>query len=132
MTRLRLGLSHLREHKPNQNFQNCMNPLCSCGMDIKSTSRFFPHCPVFDDKRITLLSTLKKIDSKLIETNESSLIETLLFGNSLFDLTKNSLILNGSIDYILSIKRFEEALIQQVLIITIRYSCRSNHLFILS
>ena len=102
MTRLRLGLSHLREHKFHHNFQNCINPLCSCGMDIESTSHFFLHCPLFDDKRITLLSTLNKIDCKLIETNESSLIETLLFGNSLFDLKKNSLILNASIDYILS------------------------------
>ena len=93
MTRLRLGLSHLREHNFNHNFQNCINPLCSCGMD-------FLHCPLFDDKRVTLLITLNKIDCKLIETNESSLIETLLFGNSLFDLKKNSLILNASIDYI--------------------------------
>ena len=90
MTRLRLGLSHLREHKFNHNFQNCINPLCSCGMDIESTSHFFLHCPLFDDKRITLLSTLNKIDCKLIETNESSLIETLLFGNSLFDLKKKT------------------------------------------
>ena len=71
----------------------------------------FLRCPLFDDKRITLLSTLNKIDCKLIETNESSLIETLLFGNSLFDLKKNSLILNASIDYILSTKRLEEALL---------------------
>ena len=88
MIRLRLGLSRLREHKFNYNFQNCINPLCSCGMDIESTSHFFLHCPLFDDKRITLLSTLNKIDCKLIEATESSLIETLLFGNSLFDLKK--------------------------------------------
>ena len=93
MTRIRLRLTHLREHKFNHNFQNCINLLCSCGMDIQSTSCFFLHCPFFDDKRITLLSTLNKIDCKLIETNESSLIETLLFGNSLFDLKKTPLFL---------------------------------------
>ena len=109
-TWLRLGLSHLCEHKFNHNFQNCFNPLCSCGINIKSTSHFFLHCPLFDDKRITL-STLNKIDCTLIETNESSLIETLRFGNSLFDSKKNSLILNPSIDYILSTKRFKEALL---------------------
>ena len=49
----------------------------------------FPHSSLFDDKRITLLSTLSKIHFKLIETNESSLRETLLFDNSLFDLKKN-------------------------------------------
>ena len=91
MAGLRLGLSRLREHKFNQNFQNCINPLCSC--DIESTSHFFLHCPLSDDKTITLLSTLNKIDCKLIVANESSLIETLLSGNSLFDLKKNSLFL---------------------------------------
>ena len=113
MTRLRLGLSHLREHKFNHNFQNCINPLCSCAMDIESTSHFFIHCPVFDDKTITLLSTLNKIDCKFIETNESSLIKTLLFDNSLFDLKKKtpSFFFNASIDYILSTTRFEKALL---------------------
>ena len=85
MARLRLGLSRLREHKFNHNFQNCINPLCSCSMDIESTSHFF--LP-------SLMITLNKIDCKLIEAMESSLKETLLFGNSLFDLKKNSLILS--------------------------------------
>ena len=111
MTQLRLGPSYLREHKFNQNFQNYINPLCSCGMNIESTSRFFLHCPLFDDKRITVLSTLSKIDCLLIETNESSLTETLLFGNSFFAPKKNSLILNPSFDYILSSETFEEPLL---------------------
>ena len=50
MTRL-LGLSHLRENKFNHNFQNCINPLCSCGMDIESTFHFSLHCPLFDEKK---------------------------------------------------------------------------------
>ena len=33
-------ISHLREHKFNNNFQNCINPLCRCGMDIESSSHF--------------------------------------------------------------------------------------------
>ena len=33
--------SRLREHKFKHNFQNCINPLCSCAMDIESTSHFF-------------------------------------------------------------------------------------------
>ena len=109
--RLRLGLSYLREHIFNQNFQNCINVICSCDMDVESTSHSFLHFPLFDDKRIALLSTLNKTDCKLIETNKTSLIETLLFGNSLFDLKKNSFVLNASIDYISSTKRFEEALL---------------------
>ena len=97
MTRLRPGLSHQRENKFNHNFQNCIDPLFSCGMDIESRSHFFLHCCLFDDKRITFLSTLNKIDFKLIVTNESSLIETLLFDNSLFDLKKTPLFLMYSL-----------------------------------
>ena len=100
MTRLRLGLNHLRERKFNHHFQNCINPLCSCEMDIESTSPFSA-LSLFDDKRITFLSTLSKLHSKLIETNEFSLTETLLFGNSLCDLKKRSLILRLKIKILL-------------------------------
>ena len=31
ITRLRLGLSHLRFHKFKHNFQDFLNPICSCG-----------------------------------------------------------------------------------------------------
>ena len=61
MRRLRPGLIHLREHKFNHSFQNCINPLCSCGRDIESTPHFFLHCPLIDDKRIILLITLLKL-----------------------------------------------------------------------
>ena len=88
MTGLRVGLTQLRKQRLNHNFQNWIIPLWSCGMDIKLSSHFFLHYPLFDDKWIILLSTLSKTDCKLIETNESSLTETLLFGNLLFDLKK--------------------------------------------
>ena len=75
LTRLRLGLSHLREHKFKHNFQNCLNPLCSCGLEIESTSQILLHCPIFRDDRHTLLSTLTNIGSKLNRTmkNRNSL-----------------------------------------------------------
>ena len=31
LTRLRLGLSHLQDHKFNHNFQDNLNPICNCG-----------------------------------------------------------------------------------------------------
>ena len=32
LTYLRLGLSHLNDHKFNNNFRDCINPLCSCSL----------------------------------------------------------------------------------------------------
>ena len=58
ITQLRVGLSHLRKHKFKHNFQDCLNPTCSCSLDIESTSDFLLNCPIFNDERYTLLSTL--------------------------------------------------------------------------
>ena len=38
LTRLRLGLSHLNEHKFNHNFDDCVNPFCTCSLEPDSTS----------------------------------------------------------------------------------------------
>ena len=37
LTRLRLGLSHLSEHRFNHNFENCLKPLCTCSLKVEST-----------------------------------------------------------------------------------------------
>ena len=44
----------------------------------------------------------------MYEITDSSLTQTLLYGNPSFDIITNSLILNAAIDFILSTKRFEE------------------------
>ena len=110
ITRLRLEFNHLREHKFKYNFQNCLNPLCSCGSSIKSTSHFLLHCPIFHDNRNTLLSTLDNSDSKTLESSDSYVTQTLLFGCTSFDSDTNTLVLDATIDYILSTERFEEPL----------------------
>ena len=35
VTRLRLGLSHLRDHKFKHNFLDCLNPICCCAKTLK-------------------------------------------------------------------------------------------------
>ena len=79
ITRLRLGLSHLREHKFKHSFQDTLNPLCNCGQDIESTTHFFLHCPFFINERRTLLSTMHSFDSKLLDSTDYDLIQMLLF-----------------------------------------------------
>ena len=58
-------------------------------MDIETTSHFF--LPYLMIKESLSWIALNKIDFRLIETMESFVTETLLFGNSLFDLKKNPL-----------------------------------------
>ena len=110
ITRLRLGLSHLREHKFKHSFQDTLNPLCNCGQDIESITHFFLHCPFFINERRTLLSTICSLDSKLLDSNDYDLTQTLLFGNTSQTSSNNFKIINASIDYILSSKKFDEPL----------------------
>ena len=62
LTRLRLGFSHLREHKFNHNFQDTMNPLCPCSLESESPTHFFLRCQNFTDLRKCLMNELIKID----------------------------------------------------------------------
>ena len=66
LTRLRLGLSHLNKHRFNQNFDNCINPLCTCTLEAESTTDFFLHCRYYKNIRKTLLDDLNEINIFLI------------------------------------------------------------------
>ena len=110
ITRLRLGLSHLREHKFKHSFQDTINPLCNCGQDIESSTHFFLHCPFFINERRTLLSTIRSLDNKLLDCTDYDLTQTLLFGNTSQISSNNFKIINALIDYILPSKRFDEPL----------------------
>ena len=105
ITRLRLGLSHLREHKFKQSFQDTLNPLCNCGNDVESTEYFLIHCPQFVNER-----RLGNFNYSLLENTSNVLTQTLLFGNTSLNPIDNSKILTATIDLILSTKIFDEQL----------------------
>ena len=67
ITRLKLGLSHLRKRKFKYSFQNTLNPLCSCGNNVEFTEHFFLHCPQFINERPTFLSTLGNFNCSFLE-----------------------------------------------------------------
>ena len=47
LTRLRLGLSYLNEQRFRHNFQDCLNPSCSCSLETKETSHYLLQCYLF-------------------------------------------------------------------------------------
>ena len=70
-TRLRLVLSHLREHEFKYSFLDLLNPNSNCGLDIESLLGYLLHYPTYDSERDTLLSTLKNIDNNLLDLTKS-------------------------------------------------------------
>ena len=107
LTRLRVGLSHLREHKFKHNFQDSVNPLCDCSCEIETTSHFLLHCLHFCNERKVLLSKIKEIDSTILSKNDSDTTQILLYGASSFDMQTNTSIVNATLDFLIQTKRFD-------------------------
>ena len=106
LTRLRLGISHLNEHRFTHNFQNCINPLCTCSLKVEPTSHFFLHCLRYNDIRATLLNDLKSVDQNILKLSGNKVIYLLLYGDLQLDSNKNSRLLNAAIKYIIDSGRF--------------------------
>ena len=100
LTRLRLGLSHLREHKFKHGFQDSLNPICSCGNDIETSAHFLLHCPHYSNERSTFLNTIRNINRNILDKNDLQITETLIYGDSSLDDKNNTLILNATIDFL--------------------------------
>ena len=111
ITRIRLGLSHLREHKFKHSFQDTLNPICNYGNDVESAIHFFLHCPLYSNERRTLLNSLVNIDHTLLDNTDFSLTQILLFDNTTFNAIANTKIINLTSDFVMSTKRFDEPLL---------------------
>ena len=100
--RLRLGLSHLRDHKFRHCFQDTLNPLCDCSNNTETTTYFFLHCPSLHTPRQALLNNIRNINEQILSHSDNQLIQTFLYGNPNCNLTVNWLILNATIEYLIS------------------------------
>ena len=67
LTGLRVGLSHLREHKFRHNFQDTINSLCSYSLEIGPISHFFfLRSQNVITPRTNLMIELRKLDSNIL------------------------------------------------------------------
>ena len=107
---MRVGLSHLREHKFKHSFQDTLNPICNCGEDIETTSHYLLHCPDYLHERKTLLNTVSCIVPNIFDFNNDQLTEILLYGKEDLDNINNTSILDATINYLIETKRFNAEL----------------------
>ena len=79
LSRLRIGVSHLNQHKLNHNFPDWLNPLCSCSLEVNSVSHFFLHCHYFLKIRSSLLIELQSTDTNFLNPQDDVVVEILLY-----------------------------------------------------
>ena len=93
LTRLQLGFSHLSEHRFQHNFQDCMNPLCSCSLQIEDTLHYLLHCHHFNHVRIDLMNSAKSVYDNFESLSYKDKKDILSYGDSRLDRIKNKFIL---------------------------------------
>ena len=67
---------HLNEHIFNHNFESCINPLCTCSLEVESTSHFFLHCHYYDSIRHIFIE-LCEVDVNLPNASDEKLVNFL-------------------------------------------------------
>ena len=119
LTRLRLRLSQLNQHKFKNNLKECVNPLYFCSLQVESVSYFLLlllllllllHCHYFRDIRKTLFNELQSVDENILNQSDHEMVELLLYFSIKFKFQQNCSILKSSIKFIKS-ERFSGSLI---------------------
>ena len=95
-----LDIVTLNEHKFRHNFQDCLNPLCLCSLEIQNTSHYLLRCQYYSEHRINLINNVKSISDDFQSFSDNVQRDILLYGYSQFDTNKNKLILEATISYI--------------------------------
>ena len=113
---LRLGFSHLSEHKFRHKFADSLNPLCPCSLETESTLHVFLRCQNYTTWRRALMTDLKNINDVMMSLNESDLLHVMLYGSKNFDNNNmNISILTAIIKFIKDTERFDQPLFKILL-----------------
>ena len=107
---LRVGLSPLKSHKMNHNFQDTPNELCPCSTSAETSTHFLLHCPNFIDQRRELFQTLNPImlANNLPFLDDKIFVHLLLYGHDKLKLHENHSVLKATIMFIRKTSRFSQ------------------------
>ena len=85
ITRLRLGLSHLRLHKFKHSFEDALNPICNSGTAEKTIHYLLLYAN-FSNER--LFNKLQSIGENILSEDDSNISNVFLFGEHSFNDVK--------------------------------------------
>ncbi len=107
LTRMRLGLSHLKSHLFTYNLID--SPLCGCGLEPETVDHYILRCPVFGLARIEMYHRMIDIlDDHLMTTlkKDSDIVSLFLHGHPELSHDKNLRIYSMAQTYINKSERF--------------------------
>ena len=108
LTRLRVGFSHLNEHRFRHNFIDTTDPFCSCRTGaVEDTKHYLLHCPNYAMQRLLLFDDLRNLHVSLFPLSRDALCDVLLFGYPECSSVYNSRVQCAVIKYIMTSGRFD-------------------------
>ena len=110
LNRLRLGFSHLREHKFRHNFADTLNLLCSCSLETEDTEHYFLRCQNNLSFCTILMNDLNNINTAIASLNSNDLHRVILYGDESFNKETICKILTASTKFIKDTNCFEKSL----------------------
>ena len=95
LTRLRVGLSHLREHKFKNSFQDTLNPICICHAFT-----------FFTVQTICIKERHSCTVPNIFGFNNDQITEIFLLGKEHLDNVNNTSIMDATINHLIETKRY--------------------------
>ena len=102
LTRLRLGLSHLGDHKFRHIFQDYVSPLCYSVQDIETTTHLLLHFPNYHCERKSIFHKINQVSRTILRQSDLTFTKTLLFGDNKLDFETNNISLMCTIELLFS------------------------------
>ena len=113
LTRIRLGLSHLRAHLYHYNL--IADPVCQfCNIEPETTAHYILRCPTFHAARTNyLLGLTVNLDADFLRNlDDNKKINLFLHGNDALDDMTNTILFEMALNFIINKKRFNLRIVQ--------------------
>jgi len=112
LNRLRVGFSHLNEHKFRHGFRDTLDPFCGCRTNsVENTQHFLLHCSIYSHARQSLFDKLQTLGIIFHPPlNPPFFCRLLLYGDESLTSNLNKSILCSVVEFLNETGRFSGAL----------------------
>ena len=100
MIRLGLGFSDLNGQRFGHHFQDCMNPLCSCSLEVEDTIHYLLQCRHFLQFRNDHMNSVKSVSDNFGSSSDKVKKDVISYRDSRLDENKKITILEATLTYI--------------------------------
>ena len=87
-------------------FKNSLNPFCFCGNEYETSTHYLLYCLPIQTKECPYGAKYKEINCGILELRAAVVTKILPFRDDTLSPSSNTFILNSTINYVISTKRF--------------------------